>query len=65
MSAAEISHVIISGKNLMEGAEEGIRVRLERAKFGRLQILDPIPVAMDLTNLKVDRLDRLEDQSMY
>ena len=41
MSAAEISNVIISGENAMKGAEKGTRVMLERAKFGRLQVLRP------------------------
>ena len=33
------------------------RVRFERAKFGRLQIIDPLPDTADLSNLEVARWD--------
>jgi hypothetical protein len=71
LDASEISHVIISGKNLDEYTiaekqkESRIRVGLERATIGRLQIVQPLPGTLDLSNLKVNRLDRLEDSCIY
>jgi hypothetical protein len=72
LDAAEISHVIISGENLVDevpivekNKEDWVRVGLERATVGRLQIVEPLPGTLDLSNLKVNRLDRLEDPSVY
>ncbi len=69
INAAEISHVIISRKNFREieekATEKQVRVGMERATIGRLQIIKPLPGRLDLSNLKVNRLDSLEDPSIY
>jgi len=75
LDAAEISHLILSGRNFEnqsleakdQKAEKNKRARvvLERATVGRLQIVEPLPGTLDLSNLKVNRLDRLDDPLIY
>lgn len=75
LDAAEISHLILSGHNFENqghGGEDAktkknrkARVVLERATVGRLQIVEPLPGTLDLSNLRVNRLDRLEDPLIY
>jgi hypothetical protein len=59
LDAAQISHVILSGHSFEGDAPPGTRVRvgLERAIIGRLQIVEPLPGTLDLSNLRVDRWD--------
>ena len=49
------------GRLLWRGGEEeqikSIRLGLERAMIGRLQVIQPLPGPLDLSNLKVDRWD--------
>ena len=45
--------------------ETPVRVELERAIIGRLQIFEPFPGTLDLSNLKVDSWDWPKDRSRY
>jgi hypothetical protein len=47
--------------------EENKRIRfgLERGRIGRLQIVEPLPGTLDLSNLKVERWSLPEDQTSY
>ena len=98
LDAAEISHVVLSGRNfgdetparrlavrewladrwrrfdsllllIFEGGRaetrKEVRFGLERATIGRLEIKEPLPGTIDLSNLKVDRWDLPEDRSSY
>jgi hypothetical protein len=48
------------------GEEESkFRLGLERAIIGRLQIIQPLPGPLDMSNLKVDRWDLGDDPSIY
>ncbi|HWX39806.1 MAG TPA: hypothetical protein VN345_01530, partial [Blastocatellia bacterium] len=59
LDAAQISHVILSGDSFPPDPprEIPVRVALERATIGRLQVMEPLRGTLELSNLKVDRWD--------
>lgn len=45
--------------------DKAVRFGLERGRIGRLQIVEPLPGTLDLSNLRVDRWSLPEDQTSY
>lgn len=59
---SKILHLLGGGQT---EKETPVRVGLERATLGRLQIVRPLPGTVDLSNLKVDRWDLPKDPASY
>ena len=52
LTNAKVSHLLFTEKNL---PKESSLIRLARAEIGRLEIVDPCPKPIDLSNIKVNR----------
>jgi len=59
---SKILHLLGGGQT---EPEVPVRIGLERATLGRLQIVRPLPGTVDLSNLKVDRWDLPKDPASY
>lgn len=62
LAGSTLGHLVLSGHGLggIDEDEQG-PVTLERARIGRLQVLDPLPRAIDLSSIQVDRWDLPRD----
>lgn len=62
LAGSTLGHLVLSGHGLggLQDEEQG-PVTLERARIGRLQVLDPLPRAIDLSSIQVDRWDLPRD----
>ncbi|HUR82746.1 MAG TPA: hypothetical protein VM733_18445, partial [Thermoanaerobaculia bacterium] len=63
-NGASITDLVFSGGNFVENAgAPATRIVLERARLGRLEIIPPLNVTLDLRNMRADRVANLDNRT--